>query len=60
MTLTQETHADVLIVGGGITGLTLAAALGSAGFDVVCVDRDTPEIRLDEAFDGRTTAIAYG
>jgi len=55
-TLTTE----VVIVGGGLGGLTLACALGSAGVPVVVVDRDPPATQLAEAFDGRTTAVAYG
>ncbi|MGB5863107.1 MAG: UbiH/UbiF family hydroxylase [Sulfitobacter sp.] len=33
---------DILISGGGIAGLTAAAAFGSAGFDVICVDPTPP------------------
>ena len=33
---------DILISGGGIAGLTAAAAFGSAGFNVVCVDPTPP------------------
>ncbi len=33
---------DILISGGGIAGLTAAAAFGSAGFSVVCVDPAPP------------------
>ena len=33
------THADVVIVGAGPTGLTLAAALRQAGIDHVLIDR---------------------
>jgi len=58
--LGPETRADVLIVGGGMVGLTLAAALGEAGLDVVLVDRADPRRLLDAAFDGRTSAIAHG
>jgi len=49
---------DILISGGGVAGLTAAAAFGSAGFSVLCVD-PTPPV-TDEAADGadlRTTAI---
>ena len=49
---------DILISGGGIAGLTAAAAFGSAGFRVVCVD-PTPPI-TDGAADGadqRSTAM---
>ncbi len=49
---------DILISGGGIAGLTAAAAFGSAGFKVICVD-PTPPI-TDGAADGadqRSTAM---
>ncbi|SES65783.1 FAD-dependent monooxygenase [Oceanicella actignis] len=51
-------EADVLVAGGGAAGLTAAALFGSAGFEVICVDRETP--RLDPADPGadlRTTAF---
>lgn len=52
-------HADVVIVGGGLSGLTLACVLGRAGVDIACVDREVPKAQLKEAFDGRTTAISF-
>lgn len=33
---------DILISGGGVAGLTAAAAFGSAGFSVICVDPEPP------------------
>jgi 2-octaprenyl-6-methoxyphenol hydroxylase len=51
---------DVLIVGGGLAGLTLAAALGGAGVDTILVDRESADARLLDTFDGRTTAVAFG
>ncbi len=53
-------HTEVLIAGGGPAGLTLAACLGHAGIDVICVDLADPAAQTAEAFDGRTTAIALG
>lgn len=50
---------EVVIVGGGLAGLTLAAALATAGVPVVCLDRDTPPTQLETDFDGRTTALAF-
>ncbi len=49
---------DILISGGGVAGLTAAAALGSAGFRVICVDPSRPvtEAETDGA-DLRTTAF---
>lgn len=49
---------DILISGGGIAGLTAAAAFGGAGFDVVCVDPTAPITERDaEGSDLRTTAL---
>ncbi|EWY35750.1 2-octaprenyl-6-methoxyphenyl hydroxylase [Skermanella stibiiresistens SB22] len=50
---------DVVIVGGGLAGLTLATALATAGVPVICLDRDTPPTQLETDFDGRTTALAF-
>ncbi len=52
-------HTNVLIVGGGLSGLALAGTLGEAGIDCVCIDRAPPVTQLAEAYDGRTTAISY-
>ncbi|MGF1625879.1 MAG: UbiH/UbiF/VisC/COQ6 family ubiquinone biosynthesis hydroxylase [Alphaproteobacteria bacterium] len=53
-------RAEVAIVGGGLAGLTLAAALGDAGIDTVVLERRQPSAMDDALFDGRTTAIAHG
>ncbi len=53
-------QADILIIGGGMAGQTLAAALGGAGLDVVLVDRERPVETRSLAYDGRTSAIAFG
>jgi 2-octaprenyl-6-methoxyphenol hydroxylase len=53
------THScDILVSGGGIAGLSAAAAFGAAGFNVTCVDPAPPvtEGEADGA-DLRTTAI---
>ena len=49
---------DILISGGGIAGLTAAAAFGAAGFKVICVD-PTPPITdgAAEGADLRSTAM---
>ena len=56
---TTNTH-DVIIIGGGLAGGTLAALLGTHGIHVACIDRDNPKATLDAGFDGRTTAISWG
>lgn len=49
---------DVLISGGGIAGLTAAAAFGAAGFSVICVDPAAPVTERDaKGSDLRTTAF---
>ena len=49
---------DILISGGGVAGLTAAAAFGSAGYRVLCVD-PTPPVPSEaaEGADLRTTAF---
>jgi 2-octaprenyl-6-methoxyphenol hydroxylase len=49
---------DILISGGGIAGLTAAAAFGAAGFSVICVDPTAPVTERDsQGSDLRTTAF---
>lgn len=55
-----ENNFDVVIVGGGLSGGTMAALLGTKGFNVACIDREVPVSQLEEEFDGRTTAISWG
>ncbi|MGE5539976.1 MAG: UbiH/UbiF/VisC/COQ6 family ubiquinone biosynthesis hydroxylase [Gemmatimonas sp.] len=57
---TAEPFLDAIIVGGGLVGLGLAAALGGAGMKIAVIDRETPATVLDPVFDGRTSAIAQG
>jgi cation diffusion facilitator CzcD-associated flavoprotein CzcO len=35
-------HTGILIIGGGLSGLTLAGVLARAGVDVTCIDRMAP------------------
>lgn len=49
---------DILVSGGGIAGLTAAAAFGAAGFCVLCVDPVPPmTAENDPASDQRSTAF---
>ncbi|MCB4456382.1 UbiH/UbiF family hydroxylase [Leisingera sp. McT4-56] len=49
---------DILISGGGIAGLTAAAAFASSGFSVICADPAPPITERDaEGSDLRTTAF---
>ena len=53
-----QSDCDILISGGGIAGLTAAAAFGTAGFNVVCVDPAAPVTDRDDLrADMRSTAM---
>ena len=51
-------RADVIILGGGLVGLALAAALDSSGLSAIVVDPADPGQRKDASFDGRTSAVS--
>ena len=54
----QIDRTDIVISGGGVAGLTAAAAFGTAGFRVLCVDPSPPVTDAeDAAADLRTTAF---
>lgn len=50
---------DVAIVGAGLVGLSLAAALGQAGLEVAIFDRAAPKDMTKADFDGRVIATSY-
>ncbi|MDT9599577.1 UbiH/UbiF/VisC/COQ6 family ubiquinone biosynthesis hydroxylase [Sphingosinicella rhizophila] len=51
-------RADVIILGGGLVGLTLAIALDRHGLSSIVVDTADPSAQLAPAYDGRATAVA--
>ncbi|MGD9511788.1 MAG: UbiH/UbiF/VisC/COQ6 family ubiquinone biosynthesis hydroxylase [Geminicoccaceae bacterium] len=51
---------DLIVLGGGMTGLALAAALGSVGRKILVIERSKLELLLAAPHDGRVTAIAQG
>ena len=51
---------ELLVVGGGLNGLVLAIACAGAGLATALVDREDPATMVAEAYDGRSSAIAYG
>lgn len=54
----ERKSTDILIAGGGVAGLTAAAAFGTAGFKVTIVDPAPPVTERDAAgSDLRTTAF---
>lgn len=51
-------RADVIIFGGGLVGLALAAALDSSGLSAIVLDPADPAPRALASFDGRTSAVS--
>ena len=51
---------ELLIAGGGLTGLLLGLACAGTGLEVAVVDRQDPARLLADDFDGRSSAIGYG
>ncbi len=54
----QMQNVDVVIVGGGMVGLGLAAALKGSALKVAVIEGQLPEPALDEAPDNRVSALS--
>ena len=59
MTQTPSYQGDVVIVGGGLAGMTLALAMDQAGLTVALVDVLELDEQIAPEFDGRASALAY-
>lgn len=57
---TATIKTDIVIVGGGLAGLTTALLLAKHGIKVAVIERVALETQTTRAFDVRTTAIAAG
>ncbi len=56
--MTRTMSCDVIIIGGGLIGMTLALALDAHGVTSAVVDAADLDATLTAAFDGRASAIA--
>ena len=55
-----ELDTEVLILGGGMAGMTLANSLAGAGVGTVVIDSAPSDSLLRKEYDGRASAIAHG
>jgi 2-octaprenyl-6-methoxyphenol hydroxylase len=56
----EEPRFDLIVVGGGMTGLALAAAVAGVGLRVLLIEQRALESTAAPPFDGRVTAISRG
>ena len=54
------TQSDVIIIGGGMVGASLACALSGQGLRLALVEAIEPETRSEAGYDERAIALAYG
>lgn len=58
--MAADLDTEVLVLGGGMAGMTLANALAGAGVGTVVIDSAPPDSLLTAEYDGRASAIAHG
>jgi 2-octaprenyl-6-methoxyphenol hydroxylase len=56
--MTSQRDTEVIVIGAGLTGATLACGLAAQGIDTVLIDRIAPADGISPTFDGRASAIA--
>jgi 2-octaprenyl-6-methoxyphenol hydroxylase len=58
--MTVETSADLVIIGGGLVGVSLALALRGRGLRIAVVEAHVPDVDSQPSYDDRAIALAYG
>jgi 2-octaprenyl-6-methoxyphenol hydroxylase len=56
----RNSHPEIAIVGGGMVGMTLAAATSGAGIPTTLIEAEPLPAMTEATYDGRSSAIAYG
>ncbi|HAA93617.1 MAG: 2-octaprenyl-6-methoxyphenyl hydroxylase [Rhodospirillaceae bacterium] len=60
MSESAKSRKDVIIVGGGMAGMSLGLALSAGGLRTLVIDSLAPETETASDYDGRASAIAHG
>lgn len=55
----NNSRFDVVIVGGGMVGASLAAAIAHLPIRIALIEAKSPEVRLQADFDARSIALSY-
>lgn len=55
-----DAEAELIVVGGGLVGLTLAIACADGGIRTIVIEAESADALSSPAYDGRSAAIAYG
>jgi len=58
--ITGDDEAELIVVGGGLVGLTLAIACAEGGIRTIVVEAESAEALTGRGYDGRSAAVAYG
>ena len=56
--VSETLTSDIVIIGGGLVGMTLAIGLAKAGIPSCVIDSSDPSAQTAEGFDGRASAIS--
>ncbi|MBU0799359.1 MAG: FAD-dependent monooxygenase, partial [Alphaproteobacteria bacterium] len=56
----DDKRMDVVVIGGGLVGMTLGLALAQRGLAACVIDRQPLAVMSDAAYDGRGSTIALG
>ena len=58
--ISGDNEAELIVVGGGLVGLTLAIACAEGGIRTIVVEAESAEALSSRGYDGRSSAVAYG
>ena len=54
------TSSDIIIIGGGMVGMSMAVAAARLGLSVTVLEKTAMPAQLEPSFDGRVSALALG